>query len=214
MVDKKKLYPLFKGQGAWTAFYTRTKFKICPLLPIEPLLPRTGRVLDLGCGNGLFAAILKLGSPERTITGFDLDEKKIDSARAAFKDWTGMEFSVGDLIRSNYPAADIITIIDVLYLIPPDAKESILRKCHGALPAGGLLAVKDVDTRPRWKYVWNMIQETLAVKIIGFTLGSRFHFTSREDFTALLNRVGFDVEVVPQHKGYWYPHILYLARKR
>ena len=83
MVDKKKLYPIFKGQGAWTAFYTRTKFKICPLLPIEPLLPPAGRVLDLGCGNGLFAAILKLGSPARTIIGFDLDEKKIESARAA-----------------------------------------------------------------------------------------------------------------------------------
>jgi len=31
-----------------------------------------------------------------------------------------------------------------------------------------------MDTRPRWKYAWNMIQETLAVKVIGFTLGSRF----------------------------------------
>ena len=214
MVDKKKLYPLFKGQGAWAAFYTRTKFKICPLLPIEPLLPRAGRVLDLGCGNGLFAAILKLGSSARTITGFDLDEKKIESARAAFKDRPGMDFSVGDLIHSDYPAADIITIIDVLYLIPPDAKEAILRKCLAALPSGGVLAVKDMDTRPRWKYAWNMLQETLAVKIIGFTLGSRFHFQSREKFTALLDRLGFDVEVVPQHKGYWYPHILYLAKKR
>jgi len=214
VVDKKTLYPLFKGQGAWTAFYTRTKFKICPLLPIEPLLPRAGRVLDLGCGNGLFAAILKLGSPERTITGFDLDEKKIASARAAFKDWEGMDFSVGDLVHSDYPPADIITIIDVLYLIPPDARETILRKCHAALPPGGVLAVKDMDTRPRWKYAWNMVQETLAVKIIGFTLGSRFHFLGREVFTATLNRLGFDVEVVFQHKGYWYPHILYLARKR
>ena len=214
MVDKKMLYPIFKGQGAWTAFYTRTKFKICPLLPIEPLLPPEGRVLDLGCGNGLFAAILKLGSPARTITGFDLDEKKIESARAAFKDWEGMDFSVGDLVHSEYPAADIITIIDVLYLIPRDAQEAILRKCHAALPAGGMLAVKDMDTRPRWKYAWNMLQETLAVKIIGFTLGSRFHFQSRENFTALLDRIGFDVEIVPLHKGYWYPHILYLAKKK
>ncbi len=214
MVDKRKLYAIFKGQGAWTAFYTRTKFKICPLLPIEPLLPRAGRVLDLGCGNGLFAAILKLGSPERTIVGFDLDEKKIDSARAAFKDWEGMDFSVGDLIHSDYPSADIITIIDVLYLIPPDAQEAILRKCHAALPAGGVLAVKDMDTRPRWKYAWNTVQETLAVKIIGFTLGSRFYFQSRENFTALLQKIGFEVEVVPLDKGYWYPHILYLAKKR
>jgi 2-polyprenyl-3-methyl-5-hydroxy-6-metoxy-1,4-benzoquinol methylase len=214
VLDKKKLYAIFKGQGAWTAFYTRTKFKICPLLAIEPLLPRAGRVLDLGCGNGLFAAILKLGSPERIISGFDLDEKKIDAARTAFKNWAGMIFSVGDLIHSEYPAADIITIIDVLYLIPLDAQEAVLRKCHAALSAGGVLAFKDMDTRPRWKYAWNMIQETLAVKIIGFTLGGRFYFQSRENFTALLDRVGFDVEVVPQHKGYWYPHILYLATKR
>jgi 2-polyprenyl-3-methyl-5-hydroxy-6-metoxy-1,4-benzoquinol methylase len=214
MVDKKRLYPIFKGQGAWTAFYTRVKFKICPLLPIEPLLPPKGRVLDLGCGNGLFAAILKLGSPERTITGFDLDEKKIEVARATFKDWTGMDFSVGDLIKSDYPSADIITIIDVLYLIPPEAKESILRKCHAALPPGGILAVKDMDTRPRWKMAFNKLEETLAVKIIGFTLGSRFHFQSREVFAALLEKTGFDVEVVPLHKGYWYPHILYLAKKR
>jgi 2-polyprenyl-3-methyl-5-hydroxy-6-metoxy-1,4-benzoquinol methylase len=214
VVDKKKLYAIFKSHGAWTAFYTRAKFKICPLLAIEPLLPRAGRVLDLGCGNGLFAAILKLGSPERTITGFDLDEKKIEAARSTFKDWTGMEFSVGDLIASDYPSADIITIIDVLYLIPLDAQEAILLKCHAALSAGGVLAVKDMDTRPRWKYAWNMIQETLAVKIIGFTMGGRFYFQSRENFTALLDRVGFDVEVVPQHQGYWYPHILYLAKKK
>jgi 2-polyprenyl-3-methyl-5-hydroxy-6-metoxy-1,4-benzoquinol methylase len=193
MVDKKKLYPIFKGQGSWTAFYTRTKFKICPLLSIEPLLPRAGRVLDLGCGNGLFAAILKLGSPERTITGFDLDDKKIAVAQATFKDWSGMIFSVGDLIHSDYPAADIITIIDVLYLIPLEAQEAILRKCLAALPPGGVLAAKDMDTRPRWKYAWNMLQETLAVKVIGFTLGSRFHFQSREKFTALLDRLGFDV---------------------
>ncbi len=77
-----------------------------------------------------------------------------------------------------------------------------------------MLAVKDMDTRPRWKYAWNTIQETLAVKIIGFTLSSRFYFQSRENFTALLQKIGFEVEVVPLDKGYWYPHILYLAKKR
>jgi len=214
MVDKKRLFEIFKGRGAWTAFYTRVKFKICPLLAIEPRLPRAGRVLDLGCGNGLFAAILRLGSAERTIEGFDLDEKKVEVARATFADWPGMSFSVGDLIRSDYPAADVVTIIDVLYLIPLEAQEAILRKGHAALPPGGLLAVKDMDTRPRWKMAFNKLEETLAVKIIGFTLGGRFHFQGRADFTALLERVGFEVEVVPLHKGYWYPHILYLAKKK
>ncbi len=214
MVEKKRIYRLFKGRGLWTAFYTRVKFKICPLLPVEPHLPGGGRFLDLGCGNGLFAAILKLGSPARRVAGFDLDEGKIELARQTFAGWEGMDFWKGDVVASDYPAADVITIIDVLYLIPFEAQEAILRKCHAALPAGGLLAIKEMDDRPRWKARWNRMQETLAVKIIGFTLGSRFYFAGQREYVPLLERIGFEVQVVPLHKGYWYPHILYLARKR
>lgn len=214
MVDRKRVFEVFKGRGLLTALYTRIKFKICPLLPVEPHLPAAGRFLDLGCGNGLFAAILKLGSPARRVSGFDLDEGKVELARKTFEGWDGMDFWKGDVVTSDYPAADAITIIDVLYLIPFESQEAILRKAHAALPAGGLLALKEMDDRPRWKARWNRIQETLAVKIIGFTLGSRFYFAGREEYVPLLERIGFEVEVVPLHKGYWYPHILYLARKR
>jgi SAM-dependent methyltransferase len=214
MADKKRIYELFKGRGFWTALYTRVKFKICPLLPVEPRLPAAGRFLDLGCGNGLFAAILKLGSPARRVSGFDLDESKVELARRTFAGWEGMDFWKGDVVASDYPAADVITIIDVLYLIPFEAQEAILRKCHAALPAGGLLAIKEMDDRPRWKARWNRMQETLAVKIIGFTLGSRFYFAGQREYIPLLERIGFEVEVVPLHKGYWYPHILYIAKKK
>jgi predicted TPR repeat methyltransferase len=214
MVDKKALIDLYRGRGTWTSLYTRIKFKICPLLPVEPFLPKRGRVLDLGCGNGLFAAILKLGSEERRITGLDLDEGKIAVAREVFRAWPEDAFAVGDVVSAAYPAADIVTIVDVLYLIPHAAQEEILRKSHAALPRGGLLALKEMDTRPRWKYLWNAFQETLAVKIIGFTLGGRFYFKSRAEMTALLERIGFEVETVRLDKGYGYPHILYIARKK
>lgn len=214
LVNKKEIIALFKGRGAWTTLYTRIKFKICPLISIEPHIPRAGRVLDLGCGNGLFAAILKRGSPTRDIIGLDLDKAKVDLAREIFRGQSGLEFRVGDVVTSDYPPADIVTLIDVLYLIPFEAQKTILAKCRNALPSGGLLAVKDMDTRPWWKYIWNNLEETLAVKIIGFTLGHRFYFQRRREFTAMLNRFGFDVEIVPLHKGYWYPHILYLARKK
>ncbi len=213
-VDKKKIAGLYRGRGLGTALYARIKFKICPLLPVESFLPETGRILDLGCGNGLFCAILKLGSEERSILGFDLDEGKVDLAKTIFQGRRGMDFWVGDVVRADYPSADVVTIVDVLYLLPLEAQEEVLRKCHAALPPGGLLAVKEMDTRPRWKYFWNIVQETLAVKIIGFTLGGRFRFQSRQAMTDLLCRLGFDVEVVPLDRGYAYPHILYLAKKR
>ena len=71
-----------------------------------------------------------------------------------------------------------------------------------------------MDLAPRWKYAWNVVQETISVKIVGFTLGSRFHFRSREDYVSTLAGLGFDTEIIPLHQGYAYSHILYVARKR
>jgi len=212
-VDKKELYRIFKKGGRWTKLYTRIKFKICPLLAVEPHFPKSGTVVDLGCGNGLFAAILKLGSPTRQILGFDLDEKKIRMAHETFDPWTGLKFQTGNIVEMDYPEADVYSLIDVLYLMPIAAQDIIFKKCRAALKPGGVLIIKDMDVRPRWKYAWNMLQEILAVKIIGFTLGGKFHFRSREDYVKTLERIGFRVDVVALDKGYWYPHILYVCKK-
>jgi 2-polyprenyl-3-methyl-5-hydroxy-6-metoxy-1,4-benzoquinol methylase len=214
MVLKKDINGLYKGSGLLTKLYLRTKLRICPFLLMEEFFPKTGKMVDLGCGNGLFSFILKLGSPSREIVGFDLDEKKINVARAIQKAFTGIQFEVRNIVGMRYPEADVLTLIDVLYLIPFAKQEEILEKCSGTLKAGGWLILKDMDTKPRWKYGWNIFQETLAVKIIGFTLGEKFYFRSREDYSNLLTSLGFQVKAVSLDKGYWYPHILYICQKR
>jgi 2-polyprenyl-3-methyl-5-hydroxy-6-metoxy-1,4-benzoquinol methylase len=213
-VKKKAVIGLFRESGPLMKAYLRVKFRICPILPMEAYVPDKGTIVDLGCGNGLFAAILKLGSPARSIIGIDLDARKIAEARKSLGNVPHLDFRLGDVAATDYPRADIFTIVDVLYLIPFEAQERILRMCADALLPGGTLVLKDMDKKPRWKYAWNMIQETLAVKIIGFTLGSRFFFRSRADYTALLEKLGFAVDTVPLHKGYGYPHILFIAKKR
>jgi hypothetical protein len=113
----------------------------------------------------------------------------------------------------EYPQGDVFTLVDVLYLISSDKHEPIIRKCYQSLPQGGTLIIKEMDTKPRWKYIWNLIQETLAVKLIGFTLGERFYFRSQKDYTDILQRAGFAVKPIPMHPGYWYPHIVYVCTK-
>jgi len=83
MVGKTEIFRAFRTAGPLTKAYLGIKFKICPLLQVEPHLPRRGRLVDLGCGKGLFAAILSLGSAERRITGFDLDPKKSGRPRSS-----------------------------------------------------------------------------------------------------------------------------------
>ena len=54
-----------------------------PLRAVEELIPRSGTVLDFGCGHGLFSFILAATSPDRHVVGVDIDAAKIQSARAA-----------------------------------------------------------------------------------------------------------------------------------
>jgi SAM-dependent methyltransferase len=213
MVAEKDVYALYKTSGFLTRAYLHIKFKICPLLQAETFFPSSGRVVDLGCGNGLFSFILSLGSKSRSIVGFDLDPKKILVAEKIAGPDPATRFRLGDIVAMDYPPADIFCLIDVLYLIPPDAQDDIIRKCAESLPPAGRLIIKEMDNRPRWKFLWNLFQETLAVKVIGFTLGEKFNFRSAAEWEDALRRHGFTVRTERLDRGYWYPHIVLIAQK-
>lgn len=183
------------------------------MIKVEPFVPKSGTIVDLGCGRGLFANILRLGSEEREIRGFDLDETKIRTAGAISAKTSSLRFEKGDIVNMTYPEADAFVLFDILYLIPYAEQEIILRKCHSALRQDGVLIIKDMDSRPCVKYVWNFLQEVIVVKLAGFTLGNKFYFRSREDFLRILDQTGFRVRCLRMDKGYWYPHILYVCRK-
>ena len=213
MLSRKEVYRLYRRAGLGTKIYLRIKLRICPVLKMETYFPSEGMVVDLGCGNGVFSNLLKLASPSRDIVGFDLDPKKILTAREVHKNIFGLEFRAGNIVTLDFPGADVFSLIDVLYLIPLAQQEEMLRKCHQSLNKGGTLILKEMDARPRWKSLWNLFQETLAVKIIGFTLGGKFYFRDRAEYTRLLESIGFKVTAVPLDKGTWYPHILYYCIK-
>jgi 2-polyprenyl-3-methyl-5-hydroxy-6-metoxy-1,4-benzoquinol methylase len=213
MVDKKELLKRYGKAASITRAYLKIKLKICPLIQLEEHFPKEGIIIDLGCGNGLFPNILSLGSSERQIIGLDLDEKKIAVANETKLPGKQITYQDGDVVEAEYPRGDVFTLVDVLYLIPYDKQEIILQKCYRSLPPGGNLIIKEMDKKPRWKYVWNLLQETLAVKLIGFTLGERFYFRSQKDYADILQGIGFSVKSVPMHSGYWYPHIAYICTK-
>jgi len=213
MVEKKAIQDIFRDGGGLTRLYLAIKLRICPVRAVETYIPRKGTIVDLGCGNGLMAALAKLGSGERHVLGFDLDPKKVAAADRLKARWPDLEFEVADLVVRAVPACDAVTIVDVLYLIPRAGQDAILRKCYDSLRPGGRLVLKEMDTKPLWKYAWNFLQETLAVKVIGFTLGRRFYFRSADDFRAALKDIGFEVDVIRLDRHYWYPHTLYLSRK-
>lgn len=187
---------------------------MCPYLIVETLLPKECKIADLGCGIGLFSNILALTSEKRIVEGYDISETKIKTAKASICKRENISFTVQDIrdfVRPNY---DVIVISDTLYLIPFEEQINIIKNCFNSLNKNGILLLKEVDKKPYWKYCYNYFQETIAVKILGFTYGYSFYFHDSGQYIKLLENAGFFVTSYRFDKGYPYPHVVYKCVKK
>src|SRR5260221_13990990 len=69
--------------------YANVRFSILRpklLSVMDLLLPDEGRILDIGCGFGLFAAYFGQTQPGRRIVGVDPNERRIEMARRVCDD--------------------------------------------------------------------------------------------------------------------------------
>ena len=181
-------------------------------------MPEAGRILDVGCGHGVFSAYLALQSERRQVLGIDLAEDKIFAARAAAgaaarKGRTNLAFALANAEALPEGPWDAIAVLDVLYLLEPQRQRSLLERCARALAPGGVLIVKEVAERPRWKAAWNRMQETLSVRILRITRGSRLNFLPPAQHAGWLAAAGLEVSEHRLDKGYAHPHHLIVARR-
>jgi len=186
--------------------HVAARLALCPFERLAPFIPRAGQIVDLGCGHGVFAHALAIEAPNRHVVGLDPAAHKLSVARSAAH---GVRFVRGDA-RSNSIAGpcQAILLIDVLYLLNRTEQERVLYDCYDRLLPGGVLLIKTIDDRPRWKAAANHVEEWLAVRLLGVTLcgGNRFAFRPLAEWAALCSAIGFDVRAVRLDRGYIHPH--------
>ncbi len=204
---------LYRAAPLATRAFLRTRVLLSDLDFVERHVPDAGDILDLGCGHGLFANMMALDSRHRHVTGIDLSCEKIGHAQATVGKRDGIRFLCGDILTADLSPCDVITIVDVMYLLPRQEQEEILNICRQKLKPGGLLVWKAQETSPRWKYAWTHFQELLATSI-GVTQGKRERlcFLSRRQALEALEGAGFAPSVVEMPTRRPYTDILYLAR--
>jgi cyclopropane fatty-acyl-phospholipid synthase-like methyltransferase len=174
-------------------------------------LPDRGRVLDLGCGFGLFSLYYASVRPAIEIEGIDLSPRRIAMAQKAalrlglrnarYEVGNATDFRGGRVFDAAY-------MLDIVHHVPPGTVRPLLEQMAKALPARGRLLIKDVDTRPAWKRWFTHALDRLMDP------GTPVRYWGGEELQRLLEEVGFTVhrhlmvDILP------YPHILYICERR
>jgi len=195
--------------------YVNLRLSSCPFEKIEKAVPAAGRILDLGCGVGLFSFFLTSGSKQRDILGVDCRRERILLARKinAERGSAGIDFRHADIVSWEYGSDyDCILLSDVLYQLPLADKKKVLKKSFSALSSTGVLVVKEVELGPSLKMLWCYLQECFMARIAGLNT-RRVEAMSANGLCAIIREAGFRVRSEKIDQGYVYPHILCVGRK-
>ncbi|HEX6313595.1 MAG TPA: class I SAM-dependent methyltransferase [Gemmatimonadaceae bacterium] len=169
------------------------------------------RVLEVGCGFGLFGCYFSARDPGVRWHGLDLNPGRIDMARraAARLGLPNVEFSVADArevldLDAQY---DAVVMMDLLHHIPDDAKRQLLDTVLSRLAPGGVLIIKDVTRRPAWKLFFTWLLD------VGMTRGFEMWYWSPAQFREAIDP-RFTMEAYPINDLLPYPHIVYVVSAR
>ena len=146
----------------------------------DELLPRDGKILDIGCGYGFMAYMLYWASQnKRKITGVDYDEEKIAIANHCFGKTDDLNFIHADITQFELEKYDAITIMDVLHYLKPEQQTQVIEKAIEALLPGGILIIRDGDADLKEKHNGTKLTELFSTKIFSFNkTQNELHFLS------------------------------------
>jgi SAM-dependent methyltransferase len=194
--------------------YSRVRFSILRpklLSVMDLLLTDEGRILDVGCGFGLFAAYFGQTHPRRRIVGVDPDARRIGIARqvAARLSLRAHEFLVGDIRDApvNGPF-DAAYVLDVMHHLPAEDQRRVLERLRALLAPGGVLVMKDITTEPRLGLWFTTALDRLMVGMRE-PLAYRHH----REWGQMLSDLGFKVRMVRVPDVLPYPHVVIAATK-
>lgn len=205
------------GRFAW--HFARNKLARDPLfatLLATGAIPDASCLVDLGCGQGLLAAWMSAarvawtatgdhaGWPDHwpappklgTYLGVDQSRRDIARARRALPPFArAFRGDVRKLDLTMLDRCDVATLLDVLQYLAPGEQERLLTKVHASLPPWGVLLLRVGDGGATIASRWANALDLVVCAARGHPR-LRLHRRSIGAWTALLERIGFVVEVL------------------
>ena len=152
------------------------------MLPIEQIdsaIPKKGKIVDLGCGQGIIASHLAAVS-SRDVIGIDSNELRLQKSSKK-----NLHFKKGDITRMSLGKIDGAVISDVLHHILPNNQKKLIQNVYSSLKSDGVFVIKEIDTgeflRSKLTRLWDFL---LYPK-------DKIYFSNAKDLEKLLKSTGF-----------------------
>jgi 2-polyprenyl-3-methyl-5-hydroxy-6-metoxy-1,4-benzoquinol methylase len=189
-----------------------------PFFSIEKLIPHSSKVLDVGCGHGLFELVLKNRSNNRSIIGIDPDKNKIRFANKIEGEIARTKFRHLSIfqIKEFEKKFDCIVMFDVDYLLKNEEKIKIFKKVKKLLNKNGIFILKTVVNDGSIGYYMGYLQELVTVFLFKKTLTAdkKFNFLSISEYKDIFKTSGFKIKKEGQLRTIFYhPHYYFVAKK-
>ncbi|MBW8684069.1 trifunctional MMPL family transporter/lysophospholipid acyltransferase/class I SAM-dependent methyltransferase [Chitinophaga rhizophila] len=156
-------------KGPVLEWYMRIKTKLEGNYALfDQLLPKKGRILDIGCGYGFMSYMLHWLSADREVKGLDYDEEKITTAQHCYLRNEKVSFAHADITNYTFGQYDAYVISDVLHYLQPHEQEKVLSACIGQLNDNGVIIVRDGDSDLEKRHEGTKLTELFSTKLIGF----------------------------------------------
>lgn len=220
----------YRAAGRFAWHFARGKLDMDPVfrhLLEQGLIPAHGRVLDIGCGQGLLASLLLAAgrasvaagdwppawpAPPQAVrfTGIELMARDVERARAALGE--AAQFVCGDMRTQLFPACDAVVILDVLHYVSHAEQDAVLQRVHQALAPGGRLLLRVGDASQPRGFAVSQWVDRIVTRVRGHRVPPTFGRPLPE-WIAQLRRLGFAVEARPMSQGTPFANVLLVAQR-
>ena len=200
----KRMYDFL---GLSDKIYIRLRWRLCPFLLIERFLPKSGKMIDVGCGYGLLANLIALKSADRDVHGFDLSRKRVEIAKKTIVNRKNIHFEIKNVKDLKLASCDAIVMSDFLHHIPYAEQERLIKQVHGKLKSKGIMIIQDIEKRPLWKYLFASNLDRLL------NCFPRLYYRDISSWPRMLERNGFSASAIKADKGLPLPDVLLVCKK-
>lgn len=205
MNSEENCKKMYSGLG-WVSLFTKIRFWTGSFVQLEQLVPKKGKILDLGCGYGILSNYLALCCSKRKIIGVDSDLGKIKFAKRGL---SNVSFSIGDATKMKFENLDCIILHDVLHHLESFKKQKkLIEDCKNMLSRNGILLIVEVDDSPLWKLILGRMTDFLMYK------GDPVYYLYKEQITDLLGEYFKKNNILSQRLlGNPFPQVAYICKK-